>query len=81
LTAVLILEGRRPWRRGLWRFGCGGRARGGLLANFCSYLYPRIYLVDSTWNKTEAYLDFASLQVRDYKSPDRMGELENVPQK
>ena len=30
---------------------------------------------------SEAYLDFASLQVRDYKSPNRMGEQENVRQK
>jgi hypothetical protein len=29
----------------------------------------------------EAYLDFASLHMRDYKSPNRMGELENVRQK
>ena len=28
-----------------------------------------------------AYLDFASLQVRDYKSPKKMGEQENVCQK
>ena len=38
----------------------------------------RCYMSDEG---SEAYLDFASLQVRDYKSPNRMGEQENVRQK
>jgi hypothetical protein len=40
VTAVSILEGRRPWRRGLWRFG--------LLANFCSYLPAYCSVVKKT---------------------------------